>query len=313
MLYFKMLVPKILFLFLVILYGCAGSESQVVSKVPANKLDAHKPVIQGPKIKIAVIDFANKSDFGDERLGLAAADILTTELFKTGAFILVERGQITQIFNEQSLGMSGGIDPTTAVKAGKVLGTSALVVGSISQFEIKTEDQDYLLCKQKKMIAEVTVDVRVIDVTTGMIFHADSVKGVHTLKFLQVLDLGRKAVNDEVLGRHALRSAIVKFLDGLVAELAETKWSARIAGIENEKYFINAGKRSGLKVGDILMVEELGEPIKDPQSKIVIGWTPGKYRGKVKVVGFFGNDGSIAISISGSGFETNDMVTFITP
>lgn len=296
-----------------VICGCAGAPKQPPPQVSVTKLQNDKRSATRPRIKIAVIDFTNRSDFGDERLGLAAADILTTELFKRGNFLLVERDQIKKVFQEQSLGMSGAVDPTTATKAGRLLGVSSIIVGSISQFGIKVEDHDYLLLKQRIMKAEATIEVRVIDVTTGVILYADSGKGDYMRKSTQVLELGQKVGYDESLGCQALRSAITKFLDGLVIQLAATEWSARIAAVEHEKVFVNAGKRSGLKIGDILEVKEPGDPIEDPQSKMIIGRTPGKSKGKMKIVSFFGDDGSIAIPISGSGFSTNDVVTYVTP
>jgi curli biogenesis system outer membrane secretion channel CsgG len=294
--------------------GCADSGKKPPAQVPVAELQNDKDTAIRPKIKIAVIDFTNKSDFGDEKLGLAGADILTTELFKTGSFLVVERDQIKKVFQEQAMGMSGAVDPTTATQAGKLLGVSAIIVGSISQFGIQVKDQDYLLVKQRIMKAEATVEVRVIDVTTGVILYADSGTGEYVRKGTRMLlELGQEVGYDESLGRQALRSAITEFLDGLVVQLAATEWSARIAAVETGRVFVNAGKRSGLKVGDILEVEEPGEPIEDPQSNMIIGRTPGKSKGKMKIVRFFGEDGSVAIPISGSGFSTNDVVTYVRP
>jgi len=62
---------------------------------------------KGPKLRVGVVDFVNKSSYGAGRLGTSASDILTTELFKTGAFIVVERAQLRRVLGEQSLGQTG--------------------------------------------------------------------------------------------------------------------------------------------------------------------------------------------------------------
>ncbi len=40
----------------------------------------------GPKKRIAVIEFKNKTDYGKGKLGIAAADMMVTALVKSGAF-----------------------------------------------------------------------------------------------------------------------------------------------------------------------------------------------------------------------------------
>jgi hypothetical protein len=73
---------------------------------------------------------------------------------------------------------------------------------------------------------------------------------------------------------------------------------------------LNAGQKTGLKVGDVLIVQELGEEIVDPQTNVVLGRAPGSVKGEVIVTGFFGKDGSIAAIRTGTGFETNDLVKY---
>ena len=151
---------------------------------------------------MGIVDFVNKSSYGAGRLGTSASDILTTELFKTGAFIMVERAQLKQILGEQALGQSGVVsNPNTAAQAGKVLGLNALVTGSISEFGVSTGGADYGVYKQKVQTAKCAVDVRVVDASTGQLLFADSGKGEFERKAQEVLGLGTRAGYDETLGR----------------------------------------------------------------------------------------------------------------
>ncbi|MEW6042476.1 MAG: CsgG/HfaB family protein, partial [Elusimicrobiota bacterium] len=120
----------------------------------------------GPKRRIGVVEFENKTAYGQGRLGGAASDILITELVKSGKFIVVERDKMNKIMEEQKFQTQGLVDAQTAVKIGKILGLEAIVVGAVSQFGVKTEGHDYLLKTGKQQTAEVTVDIRLIDVET---------------------------------------------------------------------------------------------------------------------------------------------------
>ena len=118
----------------------------------------------GPKKKIAVVEFENKTAYGQRRLGDAAADILITELGKSGKFILVEREKLDKIMEQQKLQASGMYDPNTVSQIGKLAGVDAIVVGVVSQFGVKTGGSDYFITQSKSQVAECTVDIRVIEV-----------------------------------------------------------------------------------------------------------------------------------------------------
>src|SRR5260221_12090801 len=83
------------------------------------------------KRRVGVLDFQNKTKYGENRIGTAASDILITELAKSGKFIVVERDKLNTIMSEQKLGMTGAINPTTAAKVGKILGLNAIVTAAI--------------------------------------------------------------------------------------------------------------------------------------------------------------------------------------
>jgi hypothetical protein len=78
--------------------------------------------------------------------------------------------------------------------------------------------------------------------------------------------------------------------------------------ISGERVYVNAGRLSGLQVGDILKVTEEGDDVYDPDTGRFIGTAPGRLKGTIEVVSYFGKDGAIAVIHSGSGFQENDRV-----
>jgi curli biogenesis system outer membrane secretion channel CsgG len=282
------------------LAGCAGApvtETAVVKTITGI----------GPKKRVAVVDFEVKSRYGRSRLGQAAADILVTELVKTQQFIVVERDKLKLLMDEQSLGMSGVVDPKTAAKAGKVLGLNAIVTGSVSETGVKTTGTDIGIYKRKTQTANVTVDVRVVNATTGRIILADTGKGVAETTTKEYVGLGDRASHDETLADNALRAAIVQLLDNIIQQMIETEWSGRVAQVEGNVLYVNAGRETGLEVGDVLNVYRPGKEIKDPSTGLSLGFTENLI-GQATVTGFFGQDGSTTVPNSGIGFNVNDIV-----
>jgi curli biogenesis system outer membrane secretion channel CsgG len=303
-----------------VLFGCArapavggpqAKETKVAQAQPAappSAAQAPRITHKGPKLRVGIVDFVNKSSYGAGRLGTSASDILTTELFKTGAFILVERAQLKQVLGEQSLGQTGAVKPETAAQAGKVLGLNALVTGSISQFGVSTGGADYGVYKQKIQTAKCTVDVRVVDASSGQLLFAESGKGEFERKAQEVFGLGTRAGYDETLGQEALRSAITKFMDNLVQQLQTVEWTGRIASVSGNDIYINVGRDAGLKMGDTLVVQTLGKEIFDPQTKLLLGREEGAIKGELAVSGYVGDKLTKARPRAGTGFQVNDLV-----
>src|SRR5580693_9452771 len=98
--------------------GCNPSSS--VKQKNTMTIDKPKGMV-GLKRRVGVLDFQNKTKYGENRIGGAASDILITELVKSGKFIVVERDKLDTIMGEQKLDMTGAIDPNTAAKVGKIL------------------------------------------------------------------------------------------------------------------------------------------------------------------------------------------------
>jgi len=264
----------------------------------------------GPKLRVGVVNFQNKTPSKYIGIGEAAADILGTILQKTGRFIIIPQQDVASILGQQAMGASGAVNPATAAKMGKILGLNAIVTGAITAYSEAEEGSDYLVYQKKKQIARVTVDYRIVDTTTGIQMVADSGQGVYEKKTGGALGLGSKSSYDADLRDGALRDALTKAMVNMLPQFERQEWSGRIASIKGRTVYLNAGQKTGLKVGDLLLVQELGEEIIDPQTNVSLGRAPGSIKGELMVTGFFGRDGSMATIKSGAGFKQNDLVKY---
>jgi TolB-like protein len=133
--------------------------------------------------KVAVIEFTNLEG-KVTGLGKYLAEELTTRLFLTGRFQIVERRLMNKMIDEQKLNASGLIDEKNAIKFGSILGVDALTTGTIADLN-----------------SSVKINARLIATRTGSVFAVASVN-IPMNKELEIL-LGKKpsAVSSSDQGR----------------------------------------------------------------------------------------------------------------
>ncbi len=291
--------------------GPSTRDSAPAAEMRYQKRQAEAPIMsQGPKLRVAVVKFQDKSAYGRGRLGASVQDILTTELARTGKFIMVTRQDLDLVLDEQDMARSGMIKAGTGAKSGEVLGVNAIVTGVVSQFGVKQKSATYLVGASKTQTAEATVDVRVVDATTGRIIYAESGNGVHETSSTEVLGMGGRTGYDETMEAKAFRAAVSKFIDNLIQKMASIEWTGKIASVEGGEVTVNAGKKTGLAVGDRLRAYGAGREVIDPDTKISLGRRQGPEKGEIEIVDFFGEDASIGRIVRGNGLAVNDIVRF---
>jgi curli biogenesis system outer membrane secretion channel CsgG len=64
------------------------------------------------------------------------SDLLVDRLVKDGTFSVIERSRLDAILAEQNLGLSGRLDANTAAQVGRILGVDAVILGSVTQFDV---------------------------------------------------------------------------------------------------------------------------------------------------------------------------------
>jgi curli biogenesis system outer membrane secretion channel CsgG len=89
----------------------------------------------GPKARVAVTKFTDKSAKGYHRIGDGMAEMLANALFNTGRYIVLERQSIDDVLQEQDFGASGRVKQETAAKIGEIEGADLLIEGTITEFE----------------------------------------------------------------------------------------------------------------------------------------------------------------------------------
>ena len=106
----------------------------------------------------------------------------------------------------------------------------------------------------------------------------------------------------------AIDLAIELIADDLLSSLLSLDWHARIASVEADRVFLNAGRLSGLEKGDMLEVYSPGTQVIDKTTNLPLGRTKGSYKGDIEVVEVFGVDASWAKITKAASFAPTDLV-----
>jgi len=144
---------------------------------------ARIPVLKPAEINLRGID---KIAIGDVQgnIGSSVADLLTSRLFESDQFDVVDRSNLSRIMKEHELNMSGAVDTDTAVKIGRLVGASALIVGNANvKYDLKRWKKKPWQDKEGKWhqsynvkgTAKVNSTLKVIGLTTGKVLAVKSI------------------------------------------------------------------------------------------------------------------------------------------
>lgn len=153
----------------------------------------------GPKARLAVGEFQDKTAKGGgtsgwmqmfgvgwPQIGDGMRNMLTTTLFNSNRYIVLEREQLGAVMKEQDLAATGRIKKGTEAPTGEIYGADLIITAAVTEFEGSAkggEGGTKVLGVRigggvKK--AHIAIDIRIIDAKTSQIVAATSVEGSAT-------------------------------------------------------------------------------------------------------------------------------------
>lgn len=271
--------------------------------------------------RVAVFTFEDKTAHNyhwwtGQPVGEGMADMLITELVKSGQYKVLERTEMEKVLNEQSLSMSGIVTPQSAAQAGSMLGVELAIMGSVTEFGWAKGSKDVQIkgfgLGVASSSATVAIDVRFVNTTTGEIISAENVRKEKSKKGLKVntdeVNFNNQNDFDESIVGKATREAIEQLVQMLDTALTSLPWQAKIIKGAPD-IFINVGSEGGISVGDVLVVYRAGEELVDPDTGLSLGAVETKI-GTIRVVdNTLGNGkASKCVAVEGTQFNRNDIV-----
>ncbi len=157
------------------------------AQTPSTSSEQAPSAGSGQAIPIAVVEFEGNGISQTEAIALT--DRLRNELFRLGAFEVVERGMMETILTEQDFQLTGCTSNDCLVEVGQLLGARRMVGGRISRIG-----------------AMFTVSARVVDVETGKLLGVSDFDLRGGLE--EMLTVGMKQVAVMLSGGEAATTAI---------------------------------------------------------------------------------------------------------
>jgi hypothetical protein len=248
---------------------------------------------QKMKRKVLVLGLNDQSNYKSEHLGDLATNRLISRLEGSNAIICVD---------PHTTNITGDFSRPEVMKAlNQVYGIQALVTGSLSDVYISTSRIEG---KGDTEVSQAmsTISLTVYDTETGRILRQLNTR--NPVSFTRE----RGELSSERSKLRAVDIAIELVADDLFKTILGLDWHARIASVEGEKIFIDAGKKSGLQQGDILEVYTPGEQIIDKTTNQPLGRTKGSFKGELEVSEVFGLDAAWAVAKKPASFTPTDLV-----
>ncbi len=135
-----------------------SSQNNLDAQIDNLCLQISSAISENKKTAVAVIGFSDLEG-NVTHLGKYLSEEVTTKLFQTKKFKVIERQLLNKIIKEQKLEVTGIIVDSSAVKIGNLLGVNAIVTGTMTE-----------------LTNSVKVHARFIGVETGEIFGTASIE-----------------------------------------------------------------------------------------------------------------------------------------
>ena len=282
-----------------------GATESPMASFPAMPSYGYAPPLSfmapGFRKKVVVLEFENKTTYQEEKIGEAVAKRLSDRLDASQRAVIIDADIVSDFLQGEGLKFQSPPDPLAMKRAHQSLGVQAFTLGTVADVSLlssKASDTS----DQEVSYATAKVEIRLVDASTGNLLRTF----IGRSPIFGTKETGEYNRTKAVL--RAIEFSLDEVFDGFLRQLDLLEWSTTLAKIEGEKFYLNAGKSSGLRIGDLLEVFEPGKEIIHPVTKVSLGWTTGQSKGALQVTDLFGVDAAVGKAIQGQGFAVNDIV-----
>jgi len=296
----------------------ASQKSELIRKQIKDVDYRKNPDQVHPKKRVVVLPFLDKEPSKRSPEVLVNARVaFVNALNEKEKYIVLEPNQIGLDSKNYVIDSEGLYDlqklAADIVKEEKNTSVSSLLEGQVIEVRLKQASDQVGLIRDMKSTYEVVVRLRLVSVHNGQ-------EMFHTVKTVSLQEDSTRIIErtreDEVFAKNPelveilIKDAFLDFSNQIDDALNTVRWEGRIAAIRGEKFYLNVGQVSGVKIGDIMKVVENPSEVYDSQMGYELGKVPGKVKGTLEVISYFGQDGAVGVIHSGAGFRESDRVEF---
>lgn len=261
------------------------------------------------KKKVALLTFYNETPVGGSDLAITATEEFRRELGKSREFIFDPDAETT-FGNSKDIYSGGGVKLTQLARKAKISGVNIVIFGRVKEARVRQKSDEIGFVRKVKSLAETDLEIKVYDVLANKELFSEVMDGNVTddnLKFYKE-ETDENLVYRQDLLRYSVKVAARKFVPRVSKIGSRLDWMGRVAKIIGTRIYINAGRVSGIQLGDILKVITEGQEIYDPESGAMIGMSQGEVKGTLQVVDYVGQDGAVCTLHSGGSVTEGDYI-----
>ncbi|MBU1742821.1 MAG: protease complex subunit PrcB family protein, partial [Proteobacteria bacterium] len=180
--------------------GC-GTSTRLIRRGGPSLAEARARRMDGPQARLALVQVTSRAKGAGQLICQGLGDMLTTALFQTGRFIVLERRRLGPVLAEQNFGRSPRVNPETAAPMGKLEGAELLMMVKVARFSrrqltlggalvgavsvigsilarLAVRDNRLPIFGVAYLTSTIWLDVKVVDARTGRILLAGRVEGL---------------------------------------------------------------------------------------------------------------------------------------
>ena len=292
------------------------AKEQAAQVVADNPLQGPAPVgpIDAPptvKKRMMVLPFVNRTEYGGVVLGKNIGLDIKDELSRADDFAMVGESDYDEIDVLDK--DNGSYNYKFIFEQARARGVSAVVSGTLESLRIQERGEEVGLFQTRYQTVQAQVRFDLHDASTEKLLYSKTANAEVTEEHTRFFNQRDPQGEDFDRGRSAVTKAFEKVSEPFLMQARKISWMGRIAKIDLNRYYVNAGEASGILKGQLLKVFGEGLPIVDDESGATLGIAPGRFKGILRVVDYFGNDGTVAVMHSGAGFRERDKVEIYSP
>ena len=265
------------------------------------------------KKRVVVLPFLDRKGIHDLNVLKNSRNAFVDSLNASGEMIALDPAVLKLSLDKYV--KDNSYDMAALAKDTQTAGVSSLLEGRIVDIRFKDEGEAPLTNasyeETRNVSFDVVVQARMVNIRSGQELF-NTVKTVSIDEENSKIPASTTAdaffTRNPELTEILIKEAFLDFNEKLIESLRQIVWEGRIAALQGDRIYLNVGRISGVQVGDILKVVDDGNEIYDTELGYHVGKVPGRVKGTLEVVGFFGQDGSVSVIHSGAGFKENDRV-----
>ena len=231
---------------------------------------------EASRVRVAVFPFKVFNAQGDkEKLQRLINQEVNNYFVQTRKFAILDRTYLEEVAKEKSKILDGSAPAIEMAKIGNEISADFIIVGSVEDFKTEKTVTKVLTDESTKITREsaiLTLNYRVLDVTTKQISNSDTIK----------LKISAKGGASEAMSEIALRVA-----RNLGEEVLFSIYPVLVEKIDGPDLYLGQGGKQ-FKTGDVYEIFEKGDKIYDSYTKEAIGNIESP-RGKVQITSVSSN------------------------